>query len=274
MKSQNNTSEFGYGSHLYLKGRIFYFRYVLPKQLRAVFGKNEIRLSLNTPYLKDAVLLSQRLFSVLLDYKEGIRLPNRKEPAKQLFAELNSLIENPEIRRVENSEDDTRLRFQSLIEKLQSATQESSPTTPHGAVGELFALFLPLLSSALRKQGENALLPVNSKRIIRGSELIEKYAASKISDKKWRARTVNDHKNRLYRLVEILGDKPITQYSREDMRYMRDTLRRLPPNRKYAKEYITIPFGIVCIKRRMLLPHKNSKGIPYIDFHSDDRIIV
>ena len=139
MKSQNNTSEFGYGSHLYLKGRIFYFRYVLPKQLRAVFGKNEIRLSLNTPYLKDAVLLSQRLFSVLLDYKEGIRLPNRKEPTKQLFAELNNLIENPEIRRVENSEDNTRLRFQSLIEKLQSSTQESSPTTPHGAVGELFA---------------------------------------------------------------------------------------------------------------------------------------
>jgi len=257
LKSQASTSEFGYGSHLYLKGRIFYFRYVLSKKLRAVFGKNEIRLSLNTPYLKEAVLLSQRLFSVLLDYKEGIRIPSRSEPAKQLFSELNSLIENPELRRVENSEDDTQLRFQSLIEKLQSSTQESSPTTPHGAVGELFALFLPLLSSALQSQGETALLSMNSKRIMKGSELIEKYAASKMSEKKWRERTVSDHKNRLYRLVEILGDKPINQYSRDDMRYMRDTLRRLPPNRKYAKAYQGKTISeLLCMKHEKTLAIK------------------
>ena len=92
---------------------------------------------------------------------------------------------------------------------------------------------------------------------MRGSELIEKYAASKISDKKWRARTVNDHKNRLYRLVEILGDKPITQYSRDDMRYMRDTLRRLPPNRKYAKEYQGKSISeLLCMKHEKTLSIK------------------
>ena len=45
-------------------------------------------------------------------------------------------------------------------------------------------------------------------------------------------------------------------------------------HRSYTKEYITESFWNILYVRKMLLPHINSKGIPYSDFHSDDRVIV
>ncbi|MFP4516160.1 MAG: DUF6538 domain-containing protein, partial [Desulfovibrionales bacterium] len=40
--------------HLFLRNRTFYFRLVVPERIRPVMGKREIRLSLQTPYLREA----------------------------------------------------------------------------------------------------------------------------------------------------------------------------------------------------------------------------
>ena len=42
---------------------------------------------------------------------------------------------------------------------------------------------------------------------------------------------------RLETLIEILGDRDILQLQRDDLRYYRDTLRKLPPNRKKSPLY-------------------------------------
>ncbi|BDQ32656.1 hypothetical protein JCM14722_01980 [Pseudodesulfovibrio portus] len=69
------------------------------------------------------------------------------------------------------------------------------------------------------------------------SEFIKKYVQTKIKDGNWRLNGVETHENRLANLVDILGDINIHSITREDMRAVRDTLRKLPPNRQRSKEY-------------------------------------
>jgi integrase len=69
------------------------------------------------------------------------------------------------------------------------------------------------------------------------SDFIEKYVQTKLSDGAWKEHSVADHRVRLVNLVEILEDKSISDVSRDDMRYFRDVLRKLPPNRTKKKEY-------------------------------------
>lgn len=69
------------------------------------------------------------------------------------------------------------------------------------------------------------------------SEFIKKYVQTKIKDGNWRLNGVETHENRLANLVDILGDVDINSITREDMREVRDTLRKLPPYRQRSKEY-------------------------------------
>ncbi len=69
------------------------------------------------------------------------------------------------------------------------------------------------------------------------SAFIEKYIVAKLSDKHWKEHSVPTHRNRLHVLIDILGDKDIQDFSRENIRHLRDTLLKLPPNYKKSSLY-------------------------------------
>lgn len=69
------------------------------------------------------------------------------------------------------------------------------------------------------------------------SDFIEKYSAIQISDKAWKEHSLADHVSRLKNIIDILGDRCVNDVSREDMRYVRDTLLKLPPSRKKSPKY-------------------------------------
>lgn len=69
------------------------------------------------------------------------------------------------------------------------------------------------------------------------SEIIDKYIETKLSDGAWESRSVADHKNRLTVLVDVLGNKNLSDVTRADMRLFREKLRQLPPNRNRVKPY-------------------------------------
>ena len=75
------------------------------------------------------------------------------------------------------------------------------------------------------------------KRGIRLSTFIRRYTESKLADKRWTADNLSTQQGRLETLVEILGDRDILQLRRDDLRYYRDTLCKLPPNRKKSPLY-------------------------------------
>ena len=60
----------------------------------------------------------------------------------------------------------------------------------------------------------------------------------KIHDGDWKATLLVDHKNRLNYLPRILGDRFIDEVSRQDMRLLRDTLKKLPQH--WKKKYPTL----------------------------------
>jgi hypothetical protein len=41
--------------HLYIRGNIFYYRVVIPDRFRSSIGRREIRISLETPYRREAL---------------------------------------------------------------------------------------------------------------------------------------------------------------------------------------------------------------------------
>lgn len=61
------------------------------------------------------------------------------------------------------------------------------------------------------------------------SKLIETYCETKIKDGAWTRRALSDHRNRVVSLLRIIGDKPIGDITRQDMRKFRNTLQSLPP---------------------------------------------
>ena len=69
------------------------------------------------------------------------------------------------------------------------------------------------------------------------SELMQRYTTTRLADGAWKEHSLKDHTSRLGNLIDLLGDKAAVTVTREDMRELRDTLRRLPPSRKKSPKY-------------------------------------
>lgn len=69
------------------------------------------------------------------------------------------------------------------------------------------------------------------------SELMQRYTTTRLADGAWKEHSLKDHTNRLENLVYLLGDKEAVTVTRDDMRELRDILRKLPPSRKKSPKY-------------------------------------
>ena len=64
------------------------------------------------------------------------------------------------------------------------------------------------------------------------------YTSAKLRSKDWKGRTAKDIHNRVNYLIEILGNKPLQEITRADMRSFVDILRQLPPNHTKSAQYV------------------------------------
>ncbi len=87
------------------------------------------------------------------------------------------------------------------------------------------------------------------------SQVVARYARIKQEDGAWKAHSVADHMQRLNTVVEILGDRPVSDLTRKDMRDYRDTLRQLPPNRSRSSKYSKMTIKEIVASKP---PHKLS----------------
>ncbi len=92
------------------------------------------------------------------------------------------------------------------------------------------------------------------------SELIEKYSTIQVSDKAWKEHSMADHMSRLKNIIDILGDRYVNNVSREDMRYVRDTLLKLPPSRKKSPKYRT-----KSISELLLMTHDHTLSVKTVN---------
>lgn len=320
-------------SFLYLKGRIFYYRYKLPKRYATGGPTKEVRISLRTAYQSQAARMAAHLHVLMTESLETWHMTSsndfeenqkRIEALREMFRqEVNAILNEPnkhpatpaEIRKrlngylrhlldeesvsseiipeteiihqdgsvekIDISEAFTKeadeitnsiytgknfnTNFQnSIIELVYNNVFDKSEITNNNAEG-LTNAFLSMNASLARiraarlkgdfsyeqpfYQSEYTPYPsaeITTQRQVRQnakpdklllSELIETYCETKIKDHAWAQRSLADHKNRVMSLLRILGDKPIDEITRQDMRSFRDTLQKLPPrwNKKLGK---------------------------------------
>ena len=69
------------------------------------------------------------------------------------------------------------------------------------------------------------------------SAAVEQYIAAKLQENAWKPHNVPDIRTRLLNFVEIKGNMPIEDISRQDMRFFMETLQKLPPHRNKSKRY-------------------------------------
>lgn len=291
-----------YPSYLYRRGQFFYFRYVLPERYRKQ-GKTELRLSLQTPYLRVAKELAQRLrqalnqmIGMLMDYetlrlrlngllraileqdtrdfseRPSVTIPgigtisygeyyNRcsnidyfnLQTEKGLLAAAQNvipmllrqgLIRQEDIRTPQDILLITKeyLRMEITRNRILKCREDGDFMTERAVFAENYIPFSPSQNDFSVPASQ----PQSIAPRYRLTELIEKYVSVKINDGDWKATLLVDHKNRLNYLPRILGDRFIDEISRQDMRLLRDTLKRLPQH--WKKKYPTLSIQDILAK--------------------------
>jgi integrase len=124
------------------------------------------------------------------------------------------------------------LKIQVLNSRIKAARANGDYLMEQTVFAAPYKQYPPIIEEVVVEKGQSD--SVGGELL---SEFIEKYIQTKLSDGAWKDHGVADHRGRLVNLVEILGDKAVFDVSRDDMRYFRDVLRKLPPNRTKLKEY-------------------------------------
>lgn len=289
-------------AYLGLKRGIYYFRYALPKDFKRALGRNELRISLRTSYLRTARFRARMLFAEvgkiflegsMLDYKEirrrmNILLQRLLERDHEDLSEKKALVVGDTVipyDQLRASQANILLccNFEKSLEKLApgclidlfrsgaftreelsaenylqivKAYNEMQITMHRIEVARLRGDFLMEEEIMGRDFGKlpyendsqssevSATVEIESKhqsrlpqKAVLYSEAMERYIKQKLQDGEWREHSVMDHRGRLSEFLSIIGDKPIQDITRDDMRHFRETLRKLPPNRKKTKEF-------------------------------------
>ena len=181
-------------SHLRLRSSGYYFRKVIPVDLRSVFNKQELLVTLGT-------------------HSKGIA--NHK--ASYLLYTINYSIQY------------ARKHIQLLeIEALrQTISQWLSKALDAIGNSDKPISIDPIVSEGITAKSSQPKMSV----------AMETYFDHKRQSGEWRGRTASESIPPFELFVEIMGDKPINTYTREDARYYRDTLLKMPSSRRKRPQY-------------------------------------
>jgi len=181
-------------SHIRLRSSGYYFRKVIPIDLRSVFDKQELVLTLST---HSKGIANHRAGYLLYTVNHAIEYARKHIQLLDIEA-LRQTI------------------YQWLSKARTAIDSNKSPIiiTPSS----------PEISTTKSTQ------PVMS-------EVMTYYFKHKSQSGEWVGRTATESIPPFELFVEIVGDKPVDTYTREDARYYRDTLLKMPSSRRKRPAY-------------------------------------
>lgn len=201
---------------------IFRFRRAVPRDLQQCLGKTEVVRSLKTRDPRRAVLLGRHLALQADLWFNSVRYDMTKDNKDCTDIETGYKVEvnlfsdgRQQITRETTPEDIAAMKeaglsgdqiFQ-LMMNIGSAVPTNAPTEP--------------LQSHMPGAGAQSNAPLLS-------ELIEQYVEDRAAIKKEGWKPYKGEKTKFRRLIEILGDIPITQIGRSEAKMVRQKLRQLP----------------------------------------------
>jgi len=181
---------------------IYHLRLAVPKHLRYVVGKREIKKTLRTGNRREALRKARRLATILQDRFDEMTFDN------------SILGKNLEFESIKTKSDGTR---EVTGVKLDPDNLEADTAA---------------LDKLLGTNQQPAPVATNS---ITLQKLIEEYLEAMAED--CNTRTLAGYKSHLDTFLEIIGDIQISEITRKQARGAVSTLKKLPPNRNKLKAF-------------------------------------
>jgi integrase len=183
---------------------VFYFRQVVPPDLRVFFAFKEISRSTGTSRRAEAAALAQH-YGAATDLLFARLRELAKDKKQKITAEL--------IVGLEFEKDGT---LKSLVTDVQPGEEEAASR-----------LVPQLLQVAQIGGGTGKPIPANGPRLYAE---IEKYLDEQTRGANWRPQTALDVRGDFEQFKAVLGDIPVAALNHEALNRLRDTLLRLPAN--------------------------------------------
>lgn len=253
---------------------IFYFQYRIPSNfLKIANGRKLIRISLRTRVRRDA-LKQARKWSILMD-ELALRFFNSSESfgkGMELLMEYQRLAkESPDwevmedfLMRLDEGED----AVLNMAIKYREASVGNSEKLIQ-EIGLLKKTIEILNSKASHDPQENSLLPVlsNQFKSLQISELVRSYLNDCRSrwDPKHYGSNERDIAPKLALFVEIVGDKPANEITKEDISRYKAVLQNYPKNKNKIRAYKDLTIDEIV---RLQIPTKDKLSRTSIHNHS------
>lgn len=221
---------------------IYFFRARIPKQLSEYFTGPEIKKSLKTDSYRIAVKQA-RAYRVELDKEMG-KLEKGTYGAFELTLEGKVVARLPDgserlvegkITRNIGSPEESAQHKEYLIKQLREEAKRIEEQVMRDELhrAQLAAIQVPVLSDQQKvATGIEELKPSISL-----SGAIQEYITDRETLRVWKQRSGDQVKATLRDFLEIVGDKPITKIGRGVIAEYRQTLAKLPANRKKLSQF-------------------------------------
>ena len=185
----------------------YYLRMRLPVDIQPLLGMKYLKKALKLKRIDDKKRFQDRLFIEIQKFLCSLRktMPKKKEANADLKHLLIHVLQNDDTQEVEGIEV-TKTRYG----KVETKYKIPISGLPASAVS----------------------VPINQL-----SGVIAEYCKEKINGGNWTLKTQMDNKSYLNTLLEIIGDVDIKDISYKIMRDYKNTLAKLPANRKKSAKY-------------------------------------
>ena len=230
-------------SYVHLNGfGVYYFRMALPRQLKAILGKHEIRRSLKTTNYNFAVKKARRLAV----FTESLFLSNNIPSKKELLQALNQGF------RLLTKESANINQALIIPEDRHTTlpTHEVAPvvTVPPKVPIQLTNYQINLSPPAPQLQ---PVLPEPNSMLL--SELIEKYVQCQMDENSWQPKTREENLAIFEILQRVVGDPPLSTLDHESVDRFRAILKKLPREPSLLLDTDPIPQIFADFEKRQLL---------------------
>lgn len=197
-------------SHLVLNSYgVYYFRFVIPFSLRPIIGKTEVKKSLKTSNRRQAILMAKEL-SVKVEkafQKVHLTMIDIKKPEPINLGTI------------------TMTGITSRGVSVQNVVIERDSPEEEYDIARALLDAIKDNPDAIRE-----IVKAAEENLVYLTAMIDKYCAEKAREKAWVAGTTEDFRIIFNRLVEILGDIPVSTIGFDQARFYKNTMMALPPN--------------------------------------------
>ena len=254
--------------HVFKIRRLYYFRYLWPKDIAHRLNKKELRLALKTRYISTARKRAEKLSRAILTYIENSRsMDLTDQQIKDLLndyiqsglaaeEQFNILTEKPyspeelaehleamEFILYDRKEELALNDYKNVTKSSKALLKEHDIEFDEQSLEykkfrrEFLKAEISLLEKSLKGESPAQIENKHTENQPRLTQIIPKFIDEFETSGRWTEKTKSENEAVFNLFLEIAGDLPIDSYNNEAFRSYKDILKKLPANKNKIKKY-------------------------------------